>query len=1011
MVTAVKGVRAQDGVSYFSKDDYYCNENDKTWWGNGAKELGLQGEIKPENFYNVLNNKDPFDPEKGLTSHQKIKKRVPYTDVTFSPSKSISLIAREDPLVVECHKKAVTSALLELEKNCSLSVKKVQGKKVNEITNNLVIARFNHSENREVEPQLHTHCVIANVTKCNDDKWRTVENKKIFENQKFLDSIYNAELTYQLHLLGYETRKATRLDSSGKPISAIEIKGISDKTIEEFSTRFTQVKEEQAGLEKIHEEKKGSTASSAEKRVILNRAKKNTRAGKNRSDVDEIRDIINKKITENEEIQITIASKGTVLNKNFIDPSHVMLDVVKDLEENEAVSSRKEILQLALKRSLNTNRTIEDYEIQLDCHFKCIGDDMYSSLNMNRAFERSKTITENGQFKSRTLVHQDTAEKYLEVEESNGVVFKESQRNMIKQVTTSLDRVNLIQGDAGTGKTFAVEHVKKIFENEGYTLRGLAPTGKASQELRSTGIDSSTISSFLLKKQKLKPGEVWVVDEASMIGSLSMHKLLEKAEEVDAKVLLIGDTKQLQSVAAGKAFEELQKYSGVETIYMDERIRQKTDTAKKIVSSANKRDSIGAVRTMVQEGIIEEESSRDKLQKKAVADYLSSSEKQSTVLLCQTNVSRVISNDMIRNDKIRSGKVEEGYQFGVFVPKNVSAVEKRHCESYKKGMFLICNDMVGRIASGTYVEVQHVHPEEDCITVKYCKKNGKWTSKKIDLMFDGDKLQTYTREDRNFGIGDEVVFLKNDKELNVTNGDTGVVKGVDKDGNLQVKINGRKTVLKEIDKQIVDTNIVNFNVKNNYQHIDHGYALTNYKSQGATYDKAILLTEDASRTNSNEWYVGLTRAKYEISAYVNSIEDLKVFAGLAQEKRSIPEFLNEKEQQIDQCKVISKNDKKKSLKLDEFRYFRDRKSGRDCYERKGNVGENTVYVVKENEKYVIKVPKDTKYVTIAKTVDFEKAKKHARENAIILKEVPRVPKVNSVAIESSEEDKGHSMDF
>lgn len=969
MVTAIKETNSQKGVQYFSKDDYYCSENERIWWGSGAAELGLTGDIKSEDFSHVLNGKNPQTGE-GLTSHKKMKKRIAYTDITFSPSKSISALSRLDADIIKCHNDAVTVALKEMEKQYSLSVKKVNNKKVREVTGNLIVGRFLHSENREVEPQLHTHCVVANLTKTNDGKWRTFENRKIFDNQKLLDQIYTAELTRNLHLIGYQTRKCTRKDYTGKTIYGIEINGVSDATIRKYSTRNKQVVNELRKLEKEFQNKNGKAPTKSQKRKMIEKAKTHTRESKTSRNVERKREAVRRSIEADLELKNVFEKRGSK-EPSYCDAGHLIRVVIKDFEESESTFTRKEILQEAFKRCLNTSLTLADLEFEFERNTHHIRDEIYTSFDMKMAAESSIKIVDTGISQSHIRVSEEVAEEYLKNKEVGGISFKSTQRNMIKKVACTSNQICLVQGDAGTGKTFAVEHLKKILESKGCTFRGLAPTGKAAKELQEVGLKSSTLDSFFKKKQRFKKDEVWIVDEASMIGNISMHKLLQMAEKTQAKVVLVGDTKQLQSVAAGKAFEELQRHSKVSVIHMDERIRQKTENAKKFVSLANKRDSVGAVKAMVEAECIVENSDVEILRKQAVDDYWKSSIEQSTVLLCQTNSSRVILNDEIRKRRVNAGKVVPGYEFGVFVSKNVGAVQQRDVSSYEKGMFLICNEKVGHIGSGVYVQVQHLHPEENALTVKYSTKNHTWKSKKIDLLKDADKFQTYTKEKREFGLGDEVVFLKNDTALTVTNGDTGLVEYIDRHGDMYVKIKGRKSKIVTEGGLKRDTAMVKVNL-NNYQHIDHGYALTNYKAQGGTFDKAIVLTENSKRTNSNEWYVGLTRAKKEIVAYVNSMDDLKVYAGLSQRKQSVPHELNVAQQKI-------KTEITPEIQ-DEFTKRYSQKRQMNYWIRSCKQDENETFIIERKGLFEVWIKPD-KGVKLRECISLEQAKVFARKAA------------------------------
>ncbi|HBA55355.1 MAG TPA: hypothetical protein DCZ04_13115, partial [Syntrophorhabdus aromaticivorans] len=135
------------------------------------------------------------------------------------------------------------------------------------------------------------------------------------------------------------------------------------------------------------------------------------------------------------------------------------------------------------------------------------------------------------------------------------------QKKALEHILTSQDRVIGIQGDAGTGKTSMLHAAREELERKGYIVRGMTFTGKASKELQTgAGVESQTLHSFLPKAQtpEFTPSEkeAWFVDEVSMVGSKQMGELVNAAKKANARVILVGDTKQLQSIEAGRMFQK-----------------------------------------------------------------------------------------------------------------------------------------------------------------------------------------------------------------------------------------------------------------------------------------------------------------------------------------------------------------------------------------------------------------------------------------------------------------------
>ena len=168
---------------------------------------------------------------------------------------------------------------------------------------------------------------------------------------------------------------------------------------------------------------------------------------------------------------------------------------------------------------------------------------------------------------------------------SQGFRFTEGQREAIGKVLASQDRYVGVQGLAGTGKTTMLRALKEMAQEQGYTVRGMAPTGAAAKVLsRDTGMASDTVSMFMIRERQLqkeiqaireggsifhRQAELWIVDESSFLSQHHKAKLDLMAERADAKVVYLGDMLQLQAVEAGKPFELAQR-DGMETAYMTE---------------------------------------------------------------------------------------------------------------------------------------------------------------------------------------------------------------------------------------------------------------------------------------------------------------------------------------------------------------------------------------------------------------------------------------------------------
>jgi conjugative relaxase-like TrwC/TraI family protein len=230
MLTA-KNCKASAAVQYFT--DYY-DPGQTRWFGKGAAELGLVGEIDRGEFENVCYGRSP-DGTKYLGTRGDPEKRRAGTDFTFSAPKSVSLtgLVGGDTRLEVAHRVAVEKTLALIEDRYA-QTRITNNKNVVEVkTRNLVIAQFDHIESRELDPHLHTHALVMNLTQAESGKWYANDNDLIFQNKKHLGTIYQAYLAAEVERQGYEIEP--------HPHGMFEIKGYKRENLVEFSKRRMQI--------------------------------------------------------------------------------------------------------------------------------------------------------------------------------------------------------------------------------------------------------------------------------------------------------------------------------------------------------------------------------------------------------------------------------------------------------------------------------------------------------------------------------------------------------------------------------------------------------------------------------------------------------------------------------------------------------------------------------------------------------------------------------------------------
>ncbi|MGV0087540.1 conjugative transfer relaxase/helicase TraI (plasmid) [Rahnella aceris] len=245
MMTVASVASAADAAGYYSsKDNYYfLDDLQSQWLGEGARELGLEGNVDLEAFTNVLHGRLPNGVELGKEVSGNHVHR-PGHDFTFSAPKSVSMLilAGGDKRLLQAHIEAVKETLAIMEQTISARDTK-EGITSIVPTGKMVAALFIHDTSRNLDPAIHTHAVVANVTEL-DGKWKALATDAIYgagfietmyRHQVSFGKIYRNSLKAKTEAMGYET------ELTGGKHELWEIKGFPEAVLEEFSSRHREI--------------------------------------------------------------------------------------------------------------------------------------------------------------------------------------------------------------------------------------------------------------------------------------------------------------------------------------------------------------------------------------------------------------------------------------------------------------------------------------------------------------------------------------------------------------------------------------------------------------------------------------------------------------------------------------------------------------------------------------------------------------------------------------------------
>lgn len=784
---SIANIGLHQASNYYKKDDYYTRKLDKddSWQGRLASQYKHGEEFDPKDFDNALNS---------MAS----PKRVGY-DLTFSAPKSVSIAMVLDDEkkadMLAAHQQAVKDTLKEIEKH-EIEARVTKNFITERIkTGKMAVAKFNHFVSREQDMQLHTHCVILNRTEYNGKSY-AISNENLYNNKILYGQLYRIRLASNLQQMGYQCH----ITDSDKGF--FELDGVEQEQIDYFSKRTAQIKAE------LKKSKDFSYKMEDKARILTRKAKEN-------KDLT----ILEKSWREQLGNSIKITKSPTAIDIPTENKIEAFERGLSKVEEAKFAFTHADLEKAVLAEGTITGFNREDFTCLMNL---ALGNDSilslgklqnssdqaiyYTTLN---SLHVDRNISKNI-MNSNNVASINTAKNDLDILiKSKDLTLSQEQQEAIIGMATNGKKYTAIQGLAGTGKTYMLQSARQIFEQHGYKVHGMAFTGKAAEGLEDTGIKSLTIHSFLNKLEKeanpneladdktikkdwnfdgLKPKEkeLWVIDEAGTLNNNLFLNLQKAAIARNAKVILVGDSKQFVPIGSGNAFEKLVNNKQIDTYYLSDIRRQKNDVLLEAVRQSVDGDINKSI-DLLSKDMTEIDSNVKRL--KAMArEYtgLTSKGQDNSIILTAKNADRITINSLVRDRLMKTGQLNASNQH----------------------------------------EFEMFTDQDEKVMIK-----------------------------KSFCPGDKIIFLKNDHKLGIKNGQLGKIESIN-NNILKISSNNKTFFLN------TDT----------YKHIDHGYALTSYKSQGMTVDKAIInIDSHQSKLNSrNAFYVNISRAKNGVSVYTDS---------------------------------------------------------------------------------------------------------------------------------------------
>lgn len=604
--------------------DYYHEGGEPPgyWLGKGAELMKLQGEVDRDAFLNLFAGFSADGRESLVQAHPR---RQPGWDLTFSAPKSVSVLwamgdfeLRKE--VAGAHRKAVQAAVDYLERSAAFT-RRGKGGATREALPGLIIAAFDHGTSRAEDPQLHTHAILLNAAPRMDGTTGTVVSRTLFSHKMAGGALYRAELARELMLLGYSLERAP---------TAFAVKGVPKELCEEFSKRRQAIEDELKASKE--------TGAKASERAALK-----TRGFKQHAPraelLEEWRSVAKEYGFVSAEVkrhprerlpECTEAQAGTVLQELMrLDAHFRAQDYVRKTAEElllkgvggrsveqvvgEALSRNGDIVALQQKR-------LAQGEWEDGSPPKDPPEPRYSTRAMLALEQHMLEVA--SELKQASL--HPVAKKDVESSVAKRPTLKKEQKDALEHVLEKPGDLQCVVGLAGTGKTFLLHAAREVWEKSGYRVHGFALAARAAGQLRDgANIESMTLAKLFtleaMGKHTITKKSVLVLDEAGMVGTKQMARFMEIAKEREAKVVLVGDTQQLQPIEAGGPFRALVERH--DAAKLSNITRQREEWERTAVLSLAEGDAVTALSLYAEHGRLKVEETKSKALSELVSDW------------------------------------------------------------------------------------------------------------------------------------------------------------------------------------------------------------------------------------------------------------------------------------------------------------------------------------------------------------------------------------------------------
>lgn len=929
--------RAMAGARDYHKrhlkaNDYY--EKNKSvighWIGNGCETFGVSpgAPVSDSEFESLRNNLHATNnlqiTRRNNTSRKEsdgkiVENRRAFYDFVFSAPKSFSVlsITLGDKKVKEFHNKAIDKVLREIEKWTGRQDHKNPSSRV-ERTGKFVAARYQHDANRSLEPNLHDHIIIFNMTPSTDGHAYAIESREYFDRIQYFTAIYRDELAKQAIDAGcyieFDKYGAPQIRAKNRSMKDIcdrfssrsEIKTLLCEKLESIigsqlsNNEVTLIVRNSRGLKRnLFDNLVQHTVFSGSRSEIItafcNLIARCSDGGLVETTTEEVlraqKDCLS--LEEQallQEIQETM--DGTVKERRTPLPSLVesFKGSVKHCFERKSVVPDHELFESIIRTCCGKGVSIESLK-EIEAHFLKsdanglvkVGNDLTTVKHLRQEQSMIKWITKG--------------QGYIQEENTSFVPSEKlntEQCEAVLKCIHSKDQFKVLIGKAGTGKTFTLSEIVRAYIEKQKSVHLFAPSNGARDVLRNDGaqiekafgllqvgkaFQSAQSLQLLLQSTSMQnaigKGAFVVLDEAGLASVQQMHDFMKLAFYKGWNVQLCGDPRQHTSVEAGDSLRILLRTTPIERARLSHIQRQKPIDYRSAAKAFAGGQTILGFYQLERMGALQEAKGEDF--SKALAEhylklYQPNNPKSVIVVVPSHREIDAVSLE-IRKGLQKEGKLEGETSIATLRSLGWTVAEREHFANYQAGMQI--QRTRGKF-KGETLEVMSCHPD------KLICKNGLGDTCTLRVQ---NMKYTIACESHILKLAPGDIIMNRFGTRESINGELLTFKSVNASGNIET-MEG---------KTLTHRNII------------YGYASTSHKAQGATYDNVVLGfdRESISSVDQKLAYVGSTRGKIGIHVVVENKSDLQGIQKRTGDRKSALELVDAKRIARSQSKALA----------------------------------------------------------------------------------------------------------